>query len=59
MSVDAQERIDPVRQARTDDAMKVGEPMHDSRVAPRVIPLVVVVVIGLVIIALLFARPWG
>ena len=58
MSVDAQERIDPGRQERTDDAMRVAGPMQNPRVGPRVIPIVVVVAIGVVIIALLFARPW-
>ena len=59
MSIDAQERVDPARQRRTDEAMQIAEPMHNSRVAPRVIPVVVVIAIGLVIIALLFVRPWG
>ena len=59
MPVDAQERVDPVRQERTDDAMHVAEPAHDPRVGPRVIPIVVTLVIGLIIIALLFVAPWG
>ena len=59
MSIDAQERVDPARQRRTDEAMHVAEPMHNPRVAPRVIPVVVVIAVGLVIVALLFARPWG
>jgi hypothetical protein len=59
MSVDAQERVDPVRQERTDEAMKVAEPMHNPRVAPRIIPIVVTLVIGVIIIALLFIQPWG
>jgi hypothetical protein len=59
MSVDAQKRVDPVRQQRTDDAMHVVEPMQNPKVGPRVIPIVVTLVIGLIIIALLFVAPWG
>jgi hypothetical protein len=57
MSVDAQEREDPVRQERTDEAMEVSPPLHDPRIAPRVIPIVVTVLIGLVIIVILFLMP--
>jgi len=59
MSVDAQERVDPVRQQRTDDAMRIAEPVQNPRVGPRVIPIIVTLVIGLIIIALLFVAPWG
>jgi hypothetical protein len=59
MSVDAQERVDPVRQQRTDDAMHIAEPVHNPRVGPRVIPVVVTIVIGIVLVALLYLAPWG
>ena len=59
MSVDAQERVDPARQQRTDDAMRVAEPVHDPRIGPRVIPVLVVIAIGLVVVALLYLAPWG
>ena len=59
MSVDAQERVDPVRQRRTDNAMHIAEPMHNPGIGPRVIPIVITLVIGLIIIALLFVAPWG
>ncbi len=57
--MDAQERVDPVRQRRTDNAMHIAEPMQNPRIAPRVIPIVVTVAIALVIIALLYMAPWG
>ena len=57
MSVDAQRREDPVRQERSDEAMEISPPLHDSRIAPRVIPIVVTVLIGLAIIAILFLMP--
>jgi hypothetical protein len=57
MSVDAQEGEDLVRQERTDEAMGIAPPLHDSRIAPRVIPIVVTVLISLAIIAILFLMP--
>ena len=59
MSVDAQERVDPARQRRTDDAMHVAEPVQHPRVGPRVIPIIVTIVIGIVLVALLYLAPWG
>ena len=59
MSVDAQERVDPARQRRTDDAMRLVEPAQSSRIGPRVIPVLVAVLIGIAIVALLWLVPWG
>ena len=59
MSVDAQERVDPVRQKHTDDAMHIADSAHDPRVGLRVVPVIVVIAIGIVIVALLYLAPWG
>lgn len=59
MSVDAQDRVDPVRQRRSDDAMRVAEPMQNPRIGPRVIPIVVAILIGVALVALLWFSPWG
>ena len=59
MSADPQQVQRAVRQERTNEAFAVDEPLHDPRVGPRVIPLVIVALIALAIIVLLFLSPWG
>ena len=59
MSVDAQERVDPVRPRRSDDAMRIAEPAQNPRIGPRVVPIVIAILIGLAIVALLWYSPWG
>jgi len=59
MSVDSQQDQHAVRRERIDEAFKVDEPVHDSRVGPRVIPVIIAIVAIAVIIALLYVAPWG
>jgi hypothetical protein len=59
MSVDPQQDQHAVRRERIDEAFKIDEPVHDSRVGPRVIPVVVAIVILAVIIVLFYVAPWG
>lgn len=57
MSVDRPNVADPVRQARTDQAFEVKEPLQNSSIAPRVIPIVITLLVGLALIAILFILP--
>jgi hypothetical protein len=61
MSVDSQQdQLEhAVRRERIDEAFRVDEPVHDSRVGPRVIPLVVAILIIAVVIVLFYVAPWG
>jgi hypothetical protein len=59
MSAEPQQRQRAVRQERTDEAFAIEEPIHNPRIGPRVIPIIVTAIIGIVIIALLFFAPWG
>ena len=57
MTSDREEILNRVERERTDEAFKVVEPARDERVGPRLIPVIVAIIIGVVIIALLFAMP--
>jgi hypothetical protein len=59
MSVDPQQDQHAVRRERIDEAFKVDEPVHDARVGPRVIPVVIAIVALVVIIVLFYVAPWG
>jgi hypothetical protein len=59
MSADPQQDQHAVRRERIDEAFKVDEPVHDSRVGPRVIPVVIAIVAFIVIIVLFYVAPWG
>jgi hypothetical protein len=48
-----------VRRERIDEAFKVDEPVHDSRVGPRVIPIVIAIVALVVLLVLFYVAPWG
>jgi hypothetical protein len=60
MSVDqrsVRESREAVRREQTDDAFKVAEPIQNSRVGPRVIPVVIVVAVGVIVILAFFLWP--
>lgn len=57
MALNQDELLNRVERELTDAAFEVAGPAHDTRVGPRLIPVIVAVVIGLVIIALLFTMP--
>jgi hypothetical protein len=59
MSADPQQVQHAVRRERTDEAFKIDEPVHDSRVGPRVIPVIVAILIVVAIIVLFYVAPWG
>jgi hypothetical protein len=59
MSVDSQQDQHAVRRERIDQAFKVDEPVRDSRIGPRVIPVIIAIVAVVVIIALFYVAPWG
>jgi hypothetical protein len=59
MSADPQQVQHAVRQERTDEAFKINEPVRDSRVGPRVIPVIVAILIVAAIIVLFYVAPWG
>ena len=59
MSVDPQQDQHAVRRERIDEAFQVDEPVRDSRVGPRVIPIIVAILIFAVIIVLFYVAPWG
>ena len=59
MSADPQQDQHAVRRERIDEAFKVDEPVRDSRVGPRVIPLIVAILIIAVVIVLFYVAPWG
>jgi hypothetical protein len=59
MSVDSQQDQHAVRRERIDQAFKVDEPVRDSRIGPRVIPVVIAIVAVVVIIVLFYVAPWG
>ena len=48
MSADPQQDQHAVRRERIDEAFKVDEPVHDPRVGPRVIPVI-----------MFYVAPWG
>jgi hypothetical protein len=54
MTSDREEFLNRVERERTDAAFDVAAPARDERIGPRLIPIVVAVLIGLVIIALLW-----
>ena len=59
MSVDPQQDQHAVRRERIDEAFTIDEPVRDSRVGPRVIPLIVAIVAVVVVIVLFYVAPWG
>jgi hypothetical protein len=59
MSVDRQEAVNRVERARTDEAFEVAESARDPGIRPRVIPVVVVILIGVVLLVLFYVAPWG
>jgi hypothetical protein len=59
MSADPQQDQHAMRRERIDEAFKVDEPVHDSRIGPRVIPVVIAIVAFIVIIVLFYVVPWG
>ena len=59
MSLDRQEVINRVESERTDEAFKVAESARNSRIGPRVIPVIVVILIFVVLLVMFFVVPWG
>jgi hypothetical protein len=59
MSANPQQDQHAVRRERIDEAFKIDEPVRDSRVGPRVIPLIVAILIIAVVIVLFYVAPWG
>ncbi len=59
MSVDPQQDQHAVRRERIDEAFKVDEPVHDARVGPRMIPIIIAIVAVVVVIVLFYVAPWG
>ena len=59
MSVDSQQDQHAVRRERIDQAFKVDEPVRDSRIGPRVIPVVIAIVAVVVVIVLFYVAPLG
>ena len=59
MSVDSQQDQHAVRRERIDEAFQIDEPARDSRIGPRVIPVIVAIVALVVILALFYVAPWG
>ena len=59
MSVDPQQDQHAVRRERIDEAFQVDEPVRDSRVGPRVIPVIIAIVALAVILVLFYVAPWG
>jgi hypothetical protein len=59
MSVDPQQDQHAVRRERIDEAFKVDEPVRDSGVGPRVIPIIIAIVALAVILVLFYVAPWG
>lgn len=57
MSVDRPNVADRAKQARTDEALEVKEPLHNPRIASRLVPVVITLLIGLAFIALIFLFP--
>jgi hypothetical protein len=59
MSADPQQDQHAVRRERIDEAFKIDEPARDSRVGPRVIPVIVAILLVVAIIVLFYVAPWG
>ena len=59
MSADPQQDQHAVRRERIDEAFKVKEPVHNPRVGPRMIPVIIAIVAIAVIIVLFYLAPWG
>ena len=59
MSMDRQELVNRVERERSDEAFEVAEPARDSRIGPRVIPLIIVILIGVAVLVMFFVAPWG
>ena len=59
MSADPQQDQHAVRRERIDEAFKIDEPVRDSRIGPRVIPIIIAIVAIVVLIALVYLAPWG
>ena len=59
MSANPQQDQHAVRRERIDEAFKIDEPVRDSRVGPRVIPVMVAILIVVAIIVLFYVAPWG
>jgi hypothetical protein len=57
MARDQEEMLNRVERERTNAAFEVTGPAQDTRVGPRLIPVDIAVVVGLVILALLFTMP--
>jgi t-SNARE complex subunit (syntaxin) len=57
MSLDRQEVVNRVERERTDDAFKVAEPARNSSIAPRLIPVIVTILIGVVLLVMFFVVP--
>jgi hypothetical protein len=59
MSANPQQDQHAVRRERIDEAFKIDEPVRDSRVGPRVIPVIIAILIIAAIIVLFYVAPWG
>jgi len=59
MATDPQQAQHAVRRERTDEAFKIDEPIRDSRIAPRVIPVIAAILVVVAIIVLFYVAPWG
>jgi hypothetical protein len=59
MSMDRQEVVNRVERERTDEAFEVAGPARDSRIGPRVIPLIIVILIGVAVLVMFYVAPWG
>jgi hypothetical protein len=57
MSSDPRQLEQTARRERTDEAFQVTEPIRNPWTAPRVFPVIIAVLIGLIVIALLFFLP--
>ena len=59
MSVDRKDVVNRIESERTDEAFKVTEPARNSGIGPRVIPLVIAILVGVVLLVMFFVVPWG
>ncbi len=59
MSMDRQEVINRVESERTDEAFQVTESARNPAIGPRVIPVIIVILIGVALLVMFFVVPWG
>jgi hypothetical protein len=59
MSADPQQVQNAVHRERTDEAFKIDQPVRDSGVGPRVIPIIIAIVAVAIVIVLFYMAPWG